>query len=286
MRANHLRMWLSLILAVVANADVEAARRASQRGCAAPQMREIARWRDLRHMPPPVGLEAALTKLQRVAESRWQSGMTDRNGRRDPILGSSRFNPAALDYYFRTANQSDISTICEVGYNWGASALVWLHANTRARVFTFDLAERPYTNATLDWLNSQYNGRLTMIAGDSDRTIPWFANSHAAVLSCDLVFVDGAHSYAGELSNILNFQRLARCTGSHYIMDDCSCTESKLPTTMAFEEAVRRSALKPVKAHKTVELSKASQQFKAQQEQHSFCAGIMYAHADRGCALA
>lgn len=141
----------------------------------------------------PSGLEDALAQLQGVAESQWRRGMRDRNGRIDPILGSIRSDPAALQYYAEAA--SNVSTICEVGFNWGASALVWLHANPSARVYSFDLAERAYTNATLAWLNQQYGGRLVLLRGDSAQTIPAFTvASRRKQLSCDLILVDGDHA--------------------------------------------------------------------------------------------
>ena len=162
-------------------------------------------------------LETALKELQAEAESVWQEGMRDRNGRKDPILGSIRSDPAALHHYSQVARQPGIRRICEVGYNWGASALVWLHSNPAVSVISFDLAERAYTNNTFAWLQRRYGGRLTLVRGNSTLTIPAWAAANPDK-HCDLVLVDGDHSYAGELSNLKLFSRLAPQRGARYIM--------------------------------------------------------------------
>ena len=59
-----------------------------------------------------------------------------------------------------------------MGFNWGATALVFLHANPSAKVISFDLGERLYTNATEAHLQAAYGHRLTLVRGDSTRTIP------------------------------------------------------------------------------------------------------------------
>lgn len=239
-------------------------------------MRHVTALQQLQDLEQIEGIEAALSELQGVAESQWIPGVSRAsNGRADPILGSMRSNPAAVKYYSAVAKDPSIRTICEVGYNWGASSLVWLHSNPRARVFSFDLFDRAYTNATYAWLNQRYNGRLKMIAGDSSVTIPTFANKHNRHVSCDLVIVDGDHSYEGELANARNFRKVARCGGSHYIMDDCDCTHRKNPITQAWAKAVQMGFIMPVAGHLTNALYKSSQTFHVHNEKHSFCAGVL-----------
>jgi drug/metabolite transporter (DMT)-like permease len=248
--------------------------------CGSAAMQQQTRQSELLKRPLPVGLNDSLEELQVVAERQWKAGMKDRNGRRDPILGSIRSDPAALRYYFDAASDPAVRTICEVGYNWGASSLVWLHANAAARVVAFDLSERAYTNATFAWLNRRYRNRLTLIRGDSTVTIPAFADGayggERDQTACDLVLVDGDHSYKGELENVLHFRRLARCgEGSKYIMDDCSCRKRALPTTRAWTEAVRQGAIVPQAGHRTSRVYRASQGFRDYNEEHTYCAGTL-----------
>lgn len=256
-------------------------RNASKPDACGASMRHATAWKQLTHQDRGDGLASALSALQAVAESKWIPGVSRAsNGRVDPILGSIRSNPAAVSYYSRVAKDLSISTICEVGYNWGASSLVWLHSNPQARVISFDLFDRAYSNATFAWLNERYNGRLTMIAGDSTRTIPAFARQHADRKICDLVLVDGDHSYEGEITNVRNFRRVAKCGGSHYIMDDCDCTDRNNPTTRAWAKAVQQEFIVPIAGHLTFALSKSSQKFHVRNEKHSFCAGLLKGRCD------
>lgn len=75
--------------------------------------------------------------------------------------------------------------------------------------------------------------------------------------------------------NIVNFQQVARCAGSKYIIDDCSCTQPNQDTTRAWVTAVERGIIVPITGHRTDGITKASQHFKVQHEKHTFCAGIV-----------
>jgi hypothetical protein len=223
-------------------------------------------------------LHRALDQLQRVAEANWPAGAKDRNGRADPIFGSERFNFEAVRYYSASAKNlaatSTAPTICEVGFNWGATALMFLHAAPAARVVSFDLGERLYTNASEQHLLSSYGGRLQLIRGDSRLTIPAYAAKHPSA-ACDLVLVDGDHSLAGESANLQNFRRLARCKGSLYIMDDCNCARPGIETTVAWFRALKEGALKSTYMHATTNIPRMSQGITRQGKTHSFCAGLL-----------
>ena len=217
-------------------------------------------------------LEAALQELQAEAET--HEGMRDRNGRKDPIMGSIRSDPAALRHYGSAASQPGIHRICEVGYNWGASALVWLHSNPTVYVISFDLAERAYTNATLAWLQRRYGNRLSLVRGDSTLTIPMWAAANPDK-KCDLILVDGDHSYAGELSNLKLFSRLSPQQGARYIMDDCDCTSTRKATSKVWMEGVRTGLVVEGEGHRTGEISRRSQTFADFHERHAFCSGVL-----------
>jgi len=179
-----------------------------------------------------------------------------------------------VHHYAKAAANPSVSTICEVGYNWGATALIWLHSNRNAKVYCFDLPERLYTNATVDGLNGRYGGRLELIRGDSRTTIPDFAQSRGPRgLSCDLVLVDGDHSFAGELANVRNFRQLASCSGCPYIMDDCNCLKPSLATTRAWSAAVGMGFVVETLGHVTTGVRRRSQDFFDENERHSYCIG-------------
>ena len=216
-----------------------------------------------------VALSTKINQLQTVAERVWLPGMIDRNGRKDPILGSIASDPYALYKYTQLGSSSNISTICEVGYNWGASSLLWLRANKHAKVFSFDLAERAYTNITLNWLNTNFKNRLQLIRGDSALTIPRFKKSSPDT-KCDLIFIDGAHSEQGEFENIVSFQEYAT-KNTYIILDDCDCTSN--PTSLAYKRALDMQMISHIEAHITTKIYKKSQNFTDLNERHSFCIG-------------
>ena len=251
--------------------------------CEDPLMRQLHQWTAAAVESP---LQGKLERLQRVAEAHWPEGARDRNGRVDPIFGSAKHNPKAVEIYAALASAPSIKTICEVGYNWGATALMWLDASitAKARGISFDLAERLYTNATLQYLNSVYDNRLTLIAGDSTETIPRFTKEHMnGDFACDLIFVDGDHSFEGESLNLKNFRELTQCgsAGSVYIMDDCDCSRSKLPTTQAFTKAVEQNYVVGKEGHKTINIQRRSQKFSETKAHHAFCTGTILPSPDR-----
>ena len=76
------------------------------------------------------------------------------------------------------------------------------------------MAER---RPNLLFLQRLFPGRLTAHVGDSLRTIP------AANLStpCDLVHVDGRHSYANTRQDTINFMQKARPSALYLFDDQC-----------------------------------------------------------------
>lgn len=115
-----------------------------------------------------------------------------------------------IDYYYRLmARLPAPRTVCEIGYNAGHSAHVWLSArpDMQTKLVAFDLASHPYTTISqrhmdalyvlllslLWWgalshvlLMYRFPGRLELIAGDSLETVPAYAAEHPET-QCDIV---------------------------------------------------------------------------------------------------
>merc|ERR1712137_559577 len=64
--------------------------------------------------------------------------------------------------------------ICEVGFNAGHSAAVWLH-ETNARLIEFDYGSLPYSNGARALIEALYPSRTAFHIGDSARTLADFA---------------------------------------------------------------------------------------------------------------
>jgi len=86
----------------------------------------------------------------------------------------------------------ETTTVCETGFNLGHSSLLWLQANPRVKVISFDLGIHPYVKPSAEYINQYFPGRLTLIIGDSRETLPRFSKANPNI-KCDLFFVDGGH---------------------------------------------------------------------------------------------
>lgn len=164
------------------------------------------------------------------------------------------------------ARMPAVKTICEIGFNSGHSASVWLavrgeifssfffpnffsgffrghlvwvekkitlffpspkhclprkktktQANPSAKVIMFDLWEHAYAPRAEAWLRSPAaaahgvkdgDARLTVVKGSSLETVPQFAAENPDV-KCDLISVDGGHTYDIALKDLENMHLLA-----------------------------------------------------------------------------
>ena len=136
-------------------------------------------------------------------------------------VGSIAAHPAQAEYYFRMAASPAVKVVCEIGFNVGHSAAVWLLANERLKLETFDLFDTAMSNAALHHLQGLFPGRITAHAGDSQRTV-----LRARVSApCDIVHVDGRHRYEPVVRDFLSMRRHAS-PRAHYLFDD-QCNASR-----------------------------------------------------------
>ena len=98
-----------------------------------------------------------------VAAHSWSAWKRAANTR----LGSVAAIRPQVDFYFSVASKPSVRTVCEVGFNAGHSAALWLSAKPSIRVVTFDLLGFPYSAACLSFLKDRFPGRLAAHRGDS-----------------------------------------------------------------------------------------------------------------------
>ena len=114
--------------------------------------------------------------------------------------------------------------VCEVGFNLGHSSLLWLlNPNPNVKVLAFDLGEHSYSKTAAKYLKGRFGeDRIEVIFGDSTKTIP----NYTGTTKCDLIFVDGGHTFEIAHSDITSFSRLAR-SNEHtvLIVDDINQDE-------------------------------------------------------------
>jgi hypothetical protein len=125
--------------------------------------------------------------------------------------------------YDEWAQNPNISTICETGFNAGHSALRFL-ASSNAKVYEFDLGAHEYGRVAKTFLDANFPGRLEVSWGDSTKSMPEFIRLRHDV-KCDLAIVDGGHSYGVAKADLQNFRRMM--SPRHLIaIDDTPCDSS------------------------------------------------------------
>lgn len=136
------------------------------------------------------------------------------------------------------ARQGGTLEVCEVGFNWGTSALSFLCASPRTRVRSFDLSrgystsrdtqQKPIIFTARDWLHAQFPGRLTLTLGSSQLDVPELGRRvlRGEAPPCDLVLVDGGHEMRHAYPDMRSFRCAAR-RGATMLADDC-CARSDL----------------------------------------------------------
>ena len=141
-------------------------------------------------------------------------------------------------FYNQIAQEPWVKVICETGFNAGHSAFQWLvsSANT-TKLFSFDICGHPYTLPMAEYITATFPGRFSLTCGDSTKTLPLMIN---LIHQCDLVIVDGGHSYDVALKDLFNFQKLANRDHHLVIIDDVPAIDDVIK---AWEKAKSRSVL-------------------------------------------
>ena len=111
--------------------------------------------------------------------------------------------------------------ICEIGFNAGHSAIMWLH-DTSARLVEFDLQTLPYSEASRILVESAFPGRVHFHVGKSRQTVPLYASRvrNGTAPPCDLWLVDGDHGN-GARHDVMNALSASHA-GTIVVVDDAS----------------------------------------------------------------
>ena len=121
--------------------------------------------------------------------------------------------------YYQLAQQQWVDTICEIGFNMGHSSFQWLTgSSSTTKLYSFDLNQHPYSQPMAAFMSKTFPGRFSFIPGDSTITVP--AAKHLEG-KCDLLIVDGGHTYDIALKDVTNMRKLANPKHHLMIIDDC-----------------------------------------------------------------
>ena len=130
--------------------------------------------------------------------------------------------------YYWLSRRPWVKTICEIGFNAGHSTLQWLAASEDVIVYSFDLGEHAYTRPMAAYFSQTFPDRFHLNIGDSLQTVPLFTRNHSDV-KCDVLVVDGGHSYEIALGDLINMRALANRNHHVLIFDDYPGLSNFLP---------------------------------------------------------
>ena len=125
--------------------------------------------------------------------------------------------PAQLEHYSSFVWKKGAMTYCEIGFNGGHGTTAMLLANPKLQVHSFELGGYMYTASAEALVRLYFGERFKYHLGDSQKLVPAFARNNSKL--CDVLLVDGAHSYAGALHDIRNMHALAK-PGAVLLVDD------------------------------------------------------------------
>ena len=126
---------------------------------------------------------------------------------------------------------SRASTVCEVGFNAGHSAAAWLCAQPTATYLGFDMMRFEVSFAARAFLESQFPGRMHIVAGNTLDTLPAEVRNRADAPDklCDIISIDGGHKSYIARSDLSNMHMLANPTKNYLVMDDLRCAFMSCP---------------------------------------------------------
>ncbi len=113
----------------------------------------------------------------------------------------------SLKCIFDIASNIKFTNVCEIGFNAGHSALNWLVANEHSHVYSWDIGRWHYTKKMMEYLQKEFPGRLTVFLGDSTKVVPKVAQENS--FKCDVISVDGGHTFNIARADILNMRAFA-----------------------------------------------------------------------------
>lgn len=162
-------------------------------------------------------LESITVADQRAGKEAWLKHRT--------WSGKSHIGTRPQQYleFYDHARALQPRTICEVGFNGGHSAAVFLAAaGSEARYVSFDMFAYSYSRPARDLLDRLFPGQLSYHLGNSRVTLPNYLKEQkerGLERPCDMFSVDGDHSYAGAKADLLNAINGTR-VGGMLFMDD------------------------------------------------------------------
>lgn len=173
-----------------------------------------------------------------------------------------------FDTMCRHSEKTPIKQICEIGFNAGESAVLFLEAAPKARVLSLDFGDKPWTRRQGELLKKAYGDRFELRIGSSAVTLPKYHEEQKKLdvtdrRPCDMALIDGAKTYDGRLTDLRNMQTASRpgalllldevtsraCATGEFPLEKCLRSHSTkanlpMPPSRAYHKASRDGLLK------------------------------------------
>ena len=107
--------------------------------------------------------------------------------------------------------------VLEIGFNGGHSTALFLHANPKIEILSFDIAHHKYTLPCVEYLKS-LNYTIEFVKGSSDITIP----KYEVKTTYDIICIDGGHGYEIAEKDLINCKKFAH-ENTFIVFDDTHC---------------------------------------------------------------
>ena len=102
-----------------------------------------------------------------------------------------------------------VQTICEAGFDAGATTFQWLVGNEDVVVYSFDEAKHNYSLEMVDFMSIEFPERFFLYPGDMKQMVTAFAKKRQGRMKCDVVFVDSSLAADVIRENLNDFRLLA-----------------------------------------------------------------------------
>ena len=112
----------------------------------------------------------------------------------------------------------NFTSIAEIGFNVGYSAEIFLKHCPKAKVVSFDIGKHEYLKDGKKYLDMTYPDRLSLVFGDSKKTVNKYANQNKGE-KFNFIFIDGSHEYLTAYLDIKNMKKFAR-KNTYVMIDD------------------------------------------------------------------
>jgi hypothetical protein len=136
--------------------------------------------------------------------------------------------PEKTASYAALADDPDVATICEIGFNAGHSAVTWLVASSAAnvRLVSFDIGWHDYGRRAAAYVERRFGAeRFAVVWGDSRTTVPAYARQRGYSFECDVVHIDGNHDYEYALADLRSMLAMSH-RDTRLLVDDTNCMPS------------------------------------------------------------